>query len=211
MKQARPRARKRRFTSTGASILAAKNGAASALQRGRPIQVGSAWSTGRSGSRNMPRSGAWWLSERLYWKKIRVKCECGVKRQYDAKALFDRIGDRSMPSLLADLSAAIGCAKSANLYRDRCKLTYDMPPGELSASRRSRLVMRPQPATLTRSLSRTSPNGATSYASAGDAVTSSGLTGALSLPGSAKGRASFDLRRGCDAESVKTGTGIPSS
>ncbi|PLU02518.1 hypothetical protein [Sinorhizobium medicae] len=120
----------------------------------------------------MPRSGTWWLSERLYWKKIRVKCECGVKRQYDAKALFDRIGDRSMPALLGEISAAIGCIKSANLYRDRCKLTYEMPPGELSASRWSRLVMRPQPAPLTRSLSRTFPNGATSYASAGAAVTS---------------------------------------
>lgn len=73
-----------------------------------------------------------------YWKKIRVKCECGVRRQYDAKALSERLGDISMPSLLAKLSAAIGCEKSANLYRDRCKLTYDMPPGELSASRWSR-------------------------------------------------------------------------
>lgn len=72
----------------------------------------------------MPRSGTWWLSERLYWKKIRVKCECGVKRQYDAKALFDRIGDRSMPALLGEISAAIGCENSANVYRDRCKLTY---------------------------------------------------------------------------------------
>ncbi|WP_234782221.1 hypothetical protein [Sinorhizobium americanum] len=83
----------------------------------------------------MPRFGTWWLSERLYWKKIRVTCECGVMRQYDAKALFDRIGDRSMPALLGEISAAIGCEKSANVYRDRCKLTYEMPPGELSASR----------------------------------------------------------------------------
>lgn len=160
------------MTSTGASILAARSGAASALQQGRRNQDGSAWSTGRSGSSKMPRSGTWWLSERLYWKKIRVKCECGVKRQYDAKALFDRIGDRSMPALLGEISAAIGCENSANVYRDRCKLTYEMPPGELAASRRRRLVMRPQPGTLTRSLSRICPNGATSYASAGAAVTS---------------------------------------
>jgi len=159
----------------------------------------------------MPRSGTWWLSERLYWKKIRVECQCGVKRQYDAKTLFDRIGDRSMPALLGEISAAIGCAKSANVYRDRCKLTYEMPRRELSASRRSRLVMRPQPAPLTRSLSRTSPFGATSYASAGAAVTSIGLTGALWPRASAKSRASFGLRRGCDARNVKTGTGIPSS
>lgn len=121
----------------------------------------------------MPRSGTWWLSERLYWKKIRVKCECGVKRQYDAKALFDRIGDRSMPALLGEISAAIGCIKSANVYRDRCKLTYEMPPGELSASRRSRLVMRPQLTPLTRPRSRTCLRG-TSYASAGAAVISIG-------------------------------------
>lgn len=159
----------------------------------------------------MPKSGTWWLSERLYWKKIRVKCECGVQRQYDAKALFDRIGDRSMPALLGEISAAIGCAKSANLYRDRCKLTYEMPPGELSASRRSRLVMRPQPAPPIRSLSRTSRNGARCYASAGVAVTPIGLTGALWPLASAKGRASYGLRRGCDATIAKTGTATPSS
>lgn len=96
------------------------------------------------------------------------------KEAYDAEALFDRIGDRSMPALLGEISAAIGCIKSANVDRDRCKLTYEMPSGELSASRRSRLVMRPQPALLTRSHSRTCLSGATSYASAGAAVTSTG-------------------------------------
>ncbi|WP_244428326.1 hypothetical protein [Sinorhizobium fredii] len=159
----------------------------------------------------MPRDGAWWLSERLYWVKIRVKCECGVKRQYDAKTLFDRIGDLSMPSLLGEISAAIGCEKSANVYRDRCKLTYEMPPGEFSASRRSRLVMRPQPATLTRSLSRTFPNGATSCASAGAVVASTELTGARWPRASAKGTASFGWRHGCDVECVKIGTETPSS
>lgn len=179
MKQARARAQNRSITSTGASIPTAKNGAALALPQGRRSLDGSAWSIGRNGSRSMPRFGTWWLSERLHWKKIRVKCECGLKRQYDAKALFDRIGDRSMPALLGEISAAIGCEKSANVYRDRCKLTHEMPPGELSASRRSRLAMRPQPAPLTRSRSKTSPNGAISCASAGAAVTSIGLTGAL--------------------------------
>lgn len=156
----------------------------------------------------MPREGAWWLSERLYWKKIRVTCECGVKRQYDAKELFDRIGDLSMPSLLGMLAVAIGCSKSVNLYRDRCKLTYEMPPGELSASRLSRLVMRPQPAAPTRSRSRIFPNGVRFFASAGAAGTSTGLTGKLWPLASAKNRESFASRRGCDVGSVKIATVI---
>ncbi|MDW9473120.1 hypothetical protein GOA69_12180 [Sinorhizobium meliloti] len=120
----------------------------------------------------MPRDGAWWLSELLAWAKIRIKCECGVKKQYDARQLFDRIGDRSMPGLLSDFSKALGCPKSGNIQRDRCRLTYDMPSGEPPVSRRSRLVMRPQPALQKRLLSRTFPNGATSCASAGAAAAS---------------------------------------
>ncbi|ASP63423.1 hypothetical protein [Sinorhizobium meliloti] len=120
----------------------------------------------------MPRGGAWWLSELLAWTKIRIKCECGVKKQYDARQLFDRIGDRSMPGLLSEFSKALGCPKSGNIQRDRCRLTYDMPSGEPPVSRRSRLVMRPQPVPLKRSLSRTFPNGATCCASAGAAAAS---------------------------------------
>ncbi|RVG30690.1 hypothetical protein CN229_11615 [Sinorhizobium meliloti] len=120
----------------------------------------------------MPRTGAWWLSELLAWTKIRIKCECGVKKQYDARQLFDRIGDRSMPGLLSDFSKALGCPKSGNIQRDRCRLTYDMPSGEPPVSRRSRLAMRPQPAPLKRLLSRTFPNGATCFASAGAAAAS---------------------------------------
>lgn len=120
----------------------------------------------------MPRGGAWWLSELLAWSKIRIKCECGVKRQYDAQQLFNRVGDRSMPELLSEFSKALGCPKSGNLYRDRCKLTYDMPSGEPPVSRRSRLVMRPQPVPLKRLLLRTFPNGATCFASAGAAAAS---------------------------------------
>lgn len=119
----------------------------------------------------MPRGGAWWLSELLAWTKIRIKCQCGVKRQYDAQQLFDRVGDRSMPELLSEFSKALGCPKSGNLYRDRCKLTYGMPSGEPPVSRRSRLVTRPQPVPLKKLLSRTFPNGATSCASAGAAAT----------------------------------------
>ncbi|UDU18803.1 hypothetical protein [Sinorhizobium meliloti] len=124
----------------------------------------------------MPRGGAWWLSELLAWSKIRIKCECGVKRQYDAQQLFDRVGDRSMPGLLSEFSKALGCPKSGNLYRDRCKLTYDLPSGEPPVSRRDRLVMRPQPAPQKRSLLRTFPNGAMSFANAGAAATLPGLT-----------------------------------
>ncbi|WP_234836530.1 hypothetical protein [Sinorhizobium meliloti] len=77
-----------------------------------------------------------------------------------------------MPELLSEFSKAIGCPKSGNLYRDRCKLKYDMPSGEPPTSRKSRLAMRPQPAPLKRLLSRTFPNGATSFASAGAAAAS---------------------------------------
>ncbi|XNO40690.1 hypothetical protein ACL2DZ_00615 (plasmid) [Sinorhizobium meliloti] len=115
----------------------------------------------------MPRGGARWLSELLAWTKIRIKCECGVKKQYNAQQLFDRIGDQSMPGLLSEFSKALGCPKSGNLYRDRCKLTYDIPTGEPPVSRRDRLVMRPQPALLKRSLSQTFPNGARLFANAG--------------------------------------------
>ncbi|ASQ10622.1 hypothetical protein [Sinorhizobium meliloti] len=120
----------------------------------------------------MPRDGAWWLSELLAWTKIRIKCECGVKKQYDARQLFDRIGDRSMPGLLSEFSKALGCPKSGNIQRDRCRLTYDMPSGEPPVSRRSRLVMRPQPVPLKRLRSQTYPNGATCCASAGAAAAS---------------------------------------
>lgn len=77
-----------------------------------------------------------------------------------------------MPGLLSDFSKALGCPKSGNIQRDRCKLTYDMPSGEPPVSRRSRLVMRPQPVPLKRLLSRTSQNGATCFASAGAAAAS---------------------------------------
>jgi hypothetical protein len=71
----------------------------------------------------MPKSGAWWLSE-FYGEKIRVDCECGIRRIYDAKAMMDRIGDRSMPALLTDLAVANGCHRTANKFYDRCKLHY---------------------------------------------------------------------------------------
>jgi hypothetical protein len=82
-----------------------------------------------------------------------------------------RIGDRSMPGLLSQFSKALGCPKSGNIQRDRCRLIYDMPSGEPPVSQMNRLVMRSQPALLKKLLSRTFQNGATFFASAGAAAT----------------------------------------
>ncbi len=71
----------------------------------------------------MPRAGAWWLSE-LAGRKIRVECECGVKKRYDAAQILKRLGDRSMPALLTELAIANGCDRTANRFYDRCRLTY---------------------------------------------------------------------------------------
>lgn len=77
----------------------------------------------------------------------------------------------AMPQLLSEFSKARGCPKSGNLCRERCKLRYDMPSGEPPVSRVSRLAMRPQPVPRRDYLSRTSPNAATCFASAGAAAT----------------------------------------
>lgn len=80
----------------------------------------------------MPKGDAWWLSE--FVLKIRVQCECGLKKQYDAKALLDRIGDQRMPSLLPQIARANGCTKTVNQIRDRCRLHYvDTHPAEAAA------------------------------------------------------------------------------
>ena len=107
----------------------------------------------------MPRGDAWWLSE--FVLKIRVECECGLKKQYDAKALFDRIGDERMPGLLPRIARANGCTKTENQFRDRCKLHYihDLPP-EQPVSRRPRpAVARRRPGDQRKSPSPTFPNG----------------------------------------------------
>lgn len=93
----------------------------------------------------MPRNGAWWLSELV--AKVRVECSCGMKKQYDAKALLDRVGDMPMPSLLAQLANANGCSKTRNTFNDRCQLRYSDPmPAEATPPSRSyRLAMRSQP------------------------------------------------------------------
>ncbi|AHK44312.1 hypothetical protein OV14_2741 [Ensifer adhaerens OV14] len=91
----------------------------------------------------MPKNGAWWLSELV--AKVRVECSCGVKKQYDAKALLERIGDMPMPSLLDKLAQANGCSKTKNNFNDRCQLKYSDPmPSEAPPSRSYRLAMRSQ-------------------------------------------------------------------
>lgn len=85
----------------------------------------------------MPRGDAWWLSELVF--KVQIECECGLKKQYDAKALLDRIGDERMPSLLPRLARANGCTKTENQIRERCKLHYTHAlPEEQPPSRRLR-------------------------------------------------------------------------
>lgn len=92
----------------------------------------------------MPKNGAWWLSELV--AKVRVDCSCGMKKQYDAKALLERVGDMPMPSLLGKLADANGCSKTKNTFNDRCQLRYSDPmPSEVPPSRSYRLAVRSQP------------------------------------------------------------------
>lgn len=127
----------------------------------------------------MPRAGAWWLSE-LAGRKIRVECECGVKKRYDAAQMLKRLGDLSMPALLTELAIANGCDRTTNRFYDRCRLTYrnTLPNQENMLSRLNRLTMRRQPALLMRSASRTYRNGSICSAVAADAAAKVGLIGA---------------------------------
>lgn len=120
--------------------------------------------------RAMPRNDAWWLSE--FVLKIRVECECGLRKQYDAKALLDRIGDERMPGLLPRIARANGCAKTENQFRDRCKLHYGhILPSEHPASRRPRpAIARRRPGDQRKSPSRTFRNGMCFSATANAAV-----------------------------------------
>lgn len=158
---------------------AARNGEASDLRSARQSLTGSASNTARNGSRGMPRAGAWWLSE-FVGRKIRIECECGVKRRYDAAAMLKRIGDRSMPALLTELAIANGCERTGNRFYDRCRLVYchALPDQDNQFSRSNRLAMRRRPALLTKSPSRTYRNGSICSAVAADAAAKVGLIGA---------------------------------
>ncbi|XEN33430.1 hypothetical protein M728_004091 (plasmid) [Ensifer sp. WSM1721] len=120
----------------------------------------------------MPRSGSWWLSE-FAGEKIRIECECGVSRIYDAKAMLERIGERSMPGLLTELALANGCKRTTNKFYDRCKLNYGstMLAKEGLLSRASRpTVRRRRPALQKKSPSQICRNGTSSFASAAHAA-----------------------------------------
>jgi hypothetical protein len=59
--------------------------------------------------------------------KIVVACsKCGMRRRYDANAMFDRIGDYPMPLLLIEIASAEGCPRAGSKSDDRCMLHYDL-------------------------------------------------------------------------------------
>ncbi len=133
----------------------------------------------------MPRNGAWWLSELV--AKVRVECSCGMKKQYDAKALLERVGDMPMPSLLGKLAEANGCSKTKNTFNDRCQLRYSNPmPSEAPPSRSYRLAMRSQPDDRKKSPSPTCRNGMSFSANANVAVENVTLIGTAWRVGSAR-------------------------
>ncbi|WP_080582692.1 hypothetical protein [Sinorhizobium fredii] len=127
----------------------------------------------------MPRAGAWWLSE-FVGRKIRIECECGVKKQYDAAAMLKRIGDRAMPTLLTELAVANGCGKTGTRFYDRCRLVYQhaLPDQDNKLSRWNRPTVRRRPALPRRSPSQTFRNGMTCSVLAADAAAKAGLIGA---------------------------------
>ncbi|SDA99399.1 hypothetical protein [Sinorhizobium sp. NFACC03] len=53
----------------------------------------------------MPKNGAWWLSELV--AKVRVECSCGLKKQYDAKALLERVGEAIDPRVQIFMAAIL--------------------------------------------------------------------------------------------------------
>lgn len=117
----------------------------------------------------MSKNGALWLSEIA--DKVRIECDCGLKRQYDAEALLARIDDLPMPSLLNKLAKANGCTKTENPFSDRCRLVYcDLSPKEAPPSRSYRLAMRSQPDDRKKSPSPTCRNGVSFSANANVAV-----------------------------------------
>lgn len=70
--------------------------------------------------------------------KIIVKCECGMRKQYDGRKMLQAAGDIPMPDLLVRIARAEGCKKArpkASVY-DRCKLIFDNEAMALSAAKR---------------------------------------------------------------------------
>ncbi|WP_245449307.1 hypothetical protein [Ensifer sp. NM-2] len=154
----------------------------------------------------MPKNGAWWLSELV--AKVRVECSCGVKKQYDAKALLERVGDIPMPSLLEKLAQAKGCSKTKNNFNDRCQLKYSDPmPSEAPPSRLYRLAMRSQPDDRKKSPSPTCRNGMSFSAIANAAAENITLIGTIWRAGSAPRSLSWLLVDACAAKCAATTTG----
>jgi hypothetical protein len=157
----------------------------------------------------MPRAGAWWLSE-LVDRKIRIECECGVKRRYDARAMLKRIGDRTMPALLTELAIANGCVKTGNKFYDRCRLVYQdtLPDQDNKFSRWNRPTVRRRPALPTRSPSQTFRNGMTCSAVAADAAARTGSIGARWRAGSGRSVRFSPSRDTCTARTagIRAGT-----
>ncbi|MDW9493950.1 hypothetical protein GOC57_11675 [Sinorhizobium meliloti] len=128
----------------------------------------------------MPKAGSWRLCE-FIGEKIRIECECGVRKTYDAKAMLDRIGDRSMPGLLTELAIANGCDRTTNKFYDRCKLHYGetIVAKEGLLSRGSRpTVRRRRPALQMKSPLQICRIGMSSSASVAPAAAKAGLTDA---------------------------------
>ncbi|MBD9491546.1 hypothetical protein [Ensifer sp. ENS11] len=154
----------------------------------------------------MPKNSAWWLSELV--AKVRVECSCGMKKQYDAKALLERIGDMPMPSLLGQLAQANGCSKTKNTFNDRCQLKYsDAMPLEAPPSRSYRLAMRSQPDDRKKSHSLSCRNGMSFSAIANAAAGNVALIGTAWRVGSARRSRSWHLADACAAMCAATTTG----
>ncbi|MGK9340255.1 hypothetical protein [Sinorhizobium meliloti] len=124
----------------------------------------------------MPRAGSWRLSE-FVGEKIRIECECGIRKTYDGKAMLDRIGDRGIPGLLKELAVANGCDRTINKFYDRCKLHYGdtIVAKEGLLSRGSRPTVRQRrPALQMKSPLQICPIGMSSSANVAHAVAKAG-------------------------------------
>lgn len=200
----RRRSRPQCLGSISASTLDARHGAVGALQPVRAAHDGSATHIEKTGNRAMPRDRAYWLSE--FVLKIRVQCECGLKKQYDAKALLDRIGDECMPSLLPRIARANGCTKTENKVRDRCRLHYaDRHPAEQPLSRQTRPArVRRRPGNPRRSPSPICRSGTSFSATASDAVARGSSIAKHWQAASGCRNRSWRWRGGCDVESAAT-------
>ena len=52
--------------------------------------------------------------------------KCGMRRRYDATAMYEKVGDLPMPMLLMEIARAEGCPRAGSKTQDRCMLHYDL-------------------------------------------------------------------------------------